>query len=239
MWDNPAALNGLTRLILAATVLFTLWMAGRQAVVSWLPIRQVEVSGVVHPETLKSVRSALSGLTGDLMTVDLEVAQKGLESLPWVRTATVRRVWPDSLSVTLEEHVPAAAWNDLAVMDVRGEIFPVTPWKNLPRIYAQEGMEKDVAQRYGEFSAVLGAAGWHIADIRVDARYAWVLTLSDGLKIDLGRDRLDERLKRFVTFYPLAAEQLTGISRVDMRYPNGFAAQGGELQHSPSGKQRT
>jgi cell division protein FtsQ len=239
MWDNPTALNGLTRLILAVTVLFALWMAGRQAVVSWLPIRQVEVSGAVHPETLKSVRSALSGLSGDLMTVDLEAAQRGLEALPWVRTATVRRVWPDSLAITVEEHVPAAAWNDLAVMDVRGDVFPVTPWKSLPRIYAQEGMEKDVAQRYAEFSALLGGAGWRIADIHVDARYAWVLTLSDGLTIDLGRERLKERLKRFVTFYPLAAEKLAGISRVDMRYPNGFAAKGGVPQRSPNEKQRT
>ena len=39
MWDNPDALNRLTRLILAATLLFTLWIAGRAALEAWFPFR--------------------------------------------------------------------------------------------------------------------------------------------------------------------------------------------------------
>jgi hypothetical protein len=44
MWDNPDALNRLTRLILAATLLFTLWIAGRAALEAWFPFRQITVS---------------------------------------------------------------------------------------------------------------------------------------------------------------------------------------------------
>ena len=35
-----------------------------------------------------------------------------LEQLPWVRRVSVRRVWPDRLEVTLEEHVALARWGD-------------------------------------------------------------------------------------------------------------------------------
>jgi cell division protein FtsQ len=239
MWDNPDALNGLSRLILAATLLFALWMTGRQVAETWLPIREVEVSGTLHPETRKAIRPLLAGLSGGLFSVDLDKARQGLESLPWVRSASVRRIWPSGLAVTLEERVPAAAWNDLAILDIHGEVFPVTPWKALPRLFAPEGMEKEVAQRYGEFAAALASDGRKIAEIRVDARHTWQMTLTDGVTIELGRDHLDERLKRFVNFYPEAAARMAGIRRVDMRYPNGFAAQAGSVKGAVTEKQRT
>ncbi|MFA5083049.1 MAG: cell division protein FtsQ/DivIB [Hydrogenophilaceae bacterium] len=226
MWNDPASLNRLSGLLLSATVLFAFWMAGRQAVETWLPIRSVEVRGAMHKETRQAIGPALAGLSGGLFSLDLEAARQGFEALPWVRVAKIRRVWPGSLVVELEEHVPAAAWNDLAVLDVHGEVFPVRPWPGLARFHAPEGMEREVASRYGEYVRQLGGRGWRVAGIRVDARRAWRIDLADGVTIDLGRDRLDERLQRFVTFYPLVLAKVTGIRRVDMRYPNGFAVQG-------------
>jgi cell division protein FtsQ len=227
MWDNPAALTLLTRLILAATVLFALSMAVRQATESWLPFREVEVQGAGHAQTRQALPQIINRLQGGFFSLDLEAARHAFAALPWVREASVRRIWPGRLIVTLEEHVPAAAWNDLAVLNVQGEVFPVRPWPGLPRVYAPEGMEREVARRYGDFDRLLGAANWQIRTIQVDARNAWQLELTGGPTVDLGRERQVERLARFVTFYPLAAAQVGAAHRVDMRYPNGFATQGG------------
>lgn len=226
MWDDPVALNRLSVALLLATLLFAAGVAVRLAAERWLPVRVVEVRGAGHVETRRALGPVVSALRGGVFTVDLDQAKQGFEALPWVRAATVQRRWPNRLSVHLEEHVPAAAWNDLAVMNVRGEVFPVRPWANLPRVRAPEGMEKEVALRYGEFHRWLAPHGLRIAGLQVDARRAWRIELADGVSVDLGRDRLDERLRRFVTFYPLAAATVPGIRRVDMRYPNGFAVQG-------------
>lgn len=226
MWDDPVALNRLSVLLLLLTLAFAAWSAARQAVEAWLPVRTVEVRGATHAATRQGVGPIVRGLSGGLFSVDLETAGLGFEALPWVRAATVRRVWPNSLVVELEEHVPAAAWNDLAMLDVHGEVFPVRPWPSLPRLHAPEGMEREVASRYGDFARVLGAQGWRIAGIRVDARRAWRIELADGVAVELGRERLDERLRRFVMFYPMVAARVAGMRRVDMRYPNGFAVQG-------------
>jgi len=239
MWDNPAILNRVTRMLLLATLLFALVMAGRQAAETWLPVREVTVSGVLHPETRQAIRPVLAGLSGGLFSVDLAAAQRGFETLPWVRSASVRRVWPHGLAVALEERVPAAAWNNLAILDVHGEVFAARPWPDLPRLSGPDWMAKEAARRYGEFVLALAPGGWRIAAIQVDARHTWTVALSGGPTIDLGRDRLAERLKRFVTFYPLAASRMAAIRRVDMRYPNGFAVQGGVGQSGPAEEQRT
>ncbi|MDD3528874.1 MAG: cell division protein FtsQ/DivIB [Gallionellaceae bacterium] len=226
MWDDPAALNRLSATLLAATLLFALWLAGRQAAEAWLPVRVVEVHGARHAETRQGIAPLLAGQTGGLLAADLAALRRGFEALPWVRSAAVRRVWPDRLAVELEEHIPAAAWNDLAVLDTHGEVFPVRPWPGLPRVHAPEGVEKEVAARHSAFARLLAEHGLAIAALRVDARHAWRIELSDGVGVELGRERLDERLQRFVTFYPLLQARVAAIRRVDMRYPNGFAVQG-------------
>jgi len=223
MWDNPAALTLTTRLILALTILFALYMTGRQVAERTLPFSRVVVEGAHHAETRSAAPAIINRLIGGFFSLDLQGTRQGFEALPWVRSASVRRIWPDTLVIQVQEHVPAAAWNELAILNTHGEIFPVRPWSQLPRVTAPEGMEREVAQRYGEFARLLGPSEWRIRSIQVDARNAWQLQFEDGLQLDLGRERQAERLKRFLAFYPLAATQVTGIRRVDMRYPNGFA----------------
>ena len=43
-------------------------------------------------------------LAGNFLTIDLARCARAFESVPWVRQAVVRRVWPNRLRVQLEEH---------------------------------------------------------------------------------------------------------------------------------------
>ena len=66
--------------------------------------------------------------------------------------------------------------------------------------------------------------GLGLESLRLEARGAWTLLLSNGIRVSLGRDRVDERFQRFMTVYesrlaPIAAS----INGVDARYGNGVA----------------
>jgi len=222
VWDNLTALTLASRLIVLATLLFAVFVGFRQMAEDWLPFRSVEILGASKAQTRQAAPAIVERLRGGFFSLDLDAARQAFETLPWVRDASVRRVWPDRLVVTLREHVPAAAWNDLALLNVHGEVFAAKPWPGLPRVLAPEGSELEVARRYGEFTRLLGEP-WRIQTIRVDARNAWQLEFANGLNLDLGQELQHERLRRFVLFYPHAAAQLGRVERVDMRYPNGFA----------------
>ena len=43
--------------------------------------------------------------------------------MPWVRHASVRRVWPNALAVTLEEYKPLGTWGSDQLVSVDGELF--------------------------------------------------------------------------------------------------------------------
>ena len=59
--------------------------------------------------------------------------QQAFEAVPWVRQATVRRVWPGQLLVQLEEHQAVASWDgrgeygepplERALLNSHGEVF--------------------------------------------------------------------------------------------------------------------
>ncbi len=225
MWDNPDALNRLTRLILTATLLFTLWTAGRAALETWFPFRQITVSGADHPETRQAVRALASRLSGGFFSMDLQGVHAAFEKLPWVRHADVRRLWPGRLMVHLEEHRAAAAWNDRALLDIHGAVFEGVAWRGMPHFYAPDGMEREVARRYGEFARIIDPLGMRVEQLVVSARQSWRVRLTGGISVELGREKLNERLARFARFYPKALAAVGSIPRVDMRYPNGFAGE--------------
>jgi len=247
MWNDPVALNRLTRLILAATLLFALWTLARAAAESLAPFGRVSVAGASQEETRVAAKAALGKLRGGFFALDLEAARVQFEQLPWVRRADIRRVWPGHLVIVLEEHHAAAAWNDRALLNTHGEVFAVTAMDKylgrLPRLYAPEGTERETARRYGEFVAVAQPLGMRVEQIVVTARQSWrvrlhggggssgVGTVSGSVLVELGREHLSERLARFARFYPQAVATLGPIARADMRYPNGFAAQmrGGKM----------
>ncbi len=223
MWANPDALNRLSHWLLLVAAIYALLVAGRGLGEAWLPFKRVDILGAQHAETRTEAARIVRTLSGSFFGMDLEAARQGFEALPWVRSVTLRKVWPDRLVVELAEHVPAAAWNGQAMLNTHGEVFPVRPVAGLPRIYAPEGMALEVSRRYGEFSRALAPLGLRLEGVQVSPRHAWRLQIEDGLVLELGRDRLDERMRRFVAAYPRVLAQMGPVAQVDLRYPNGFA----------------
>lgn len=233
MWNDPVRLGWISRGLVALSLVALALLMTRWLAEGLFPFRVVSVVGTQQVETRDALPGVVRQLRGGFLTLDLEEARQRLEQLPWVSHATVRRLWPNRLVVELEEHVPAAAWNGQQTLDTRGRLFEVKPWASLPRIYAPEGMQLEVARRLGDFQRLLTPAGLDLAAVQVSPRLSWRLVLRNGLSLELGRERMVERVQRFVTFYPGALYRVGPFTQVDMRYPNGFAVL------PQSGKDRT
>ncbi len=180
---------------------------------------------------------------GTFFTVDLERVRSSLEKLPWVREARVERRWPDTLVVTLVEHVPLARWNDNALVSEAGEVFVAALNQPLPRLSGPAESSAEVVTAFHSYQAALAPLGMTIDELRLSPRRAWRIRLDNGMQIALGREQVNVRLARFVAFYPrvfaapLVAntaasnatetpiETVTPVHpvTVDLRYPDGFA----------------
>lgn len=241
LWHQPALMNQVADLLVIAAVAALSWAA--IAVLQRLPLfplREVVLTSVPANVSAAQVEhAARSAVVGNFFTVDLEAARVAFEKLPWVRKATVRRQWPDGLTLTLEEHQARARWrlpgqgaDEGALVNDHGEVFlaDLPDTIVLPRLAGPDGSAAELLQRHTEFSAALAAIGRRVEAVTLSPRRAWRLWLDDGIMLDLGRDGeehpLAERLARFITHYDTVKGRL-GTPRVaDMRYPNGFALSG-------------
>ncbi|MET0894489.1 MAG: FtsQ-type POTRA domain-containing protein [Acidimicrobiia bacterium] len=74
----------------------------------FLDVDHLQVVGNTR-ETSEEVAAAAGLATGDpMMWIDPHEAAKRVEALPWVATATVSRVWPDTVKITVSERTPVA-----------------------------------------------------------------------------------------------------------------------------------
>ena len=207
------------------------WVAAQ----SWFALHSIEVKTPVRHVTEAQIRLvAERQVHGTFFTVDLERVRNSLEKLPWVREARVERRWPDTLVVSLVEHVPLARWNDDALVSEGGDVFGAAESAKLPRLAGPEGSSAEVVAAYHRYQAALAPVGLTIDELRLSARRAWRMRLDSGMEVALGRQQTDARLARFVRLYarlfgPQPAENgqppavLPVPLMVDLRYPDGFA----------------
>jgi cell division protein FtsQ len=230
MWDNPRLLNA-TAGFLTSLALLVFAMAGLLLLLRspLFPLHEIAVRGQLAHTTREQIEAATRGrVAGNFFAVDLAQVRAALEQLPWVRRVQVRRVWPDQLEVTLEEHVALARWAGGGLVDVDGEPFAGASDAPLPQFAGPGGSEAEIARRYRRFGEILAPLGEAPARVTLTPRFAWRLRLSDGLVVELGRDAANDpveaRLSRLVAAWPQTLGRLqTNHDYVDLRYPNGFA----------------
>lgn len=212
-----------------------LWLAQRPH----FALRAIEVRGDLQHVTSASVRAATAGkLRGNYFTMRLDETRRVLEAVPWVARASVRRVWPDRLLVTLVEHRALGVWADGRLLSDAGDLFVANPAEAeihgaLPAFEGPAAVARDVARRYYEFAALVAPLGMRVAAIDVTDRRSWSIELagSDGTqtRLELGRDTdgmvLQDRLAQIVAAYPMVVARVGGTPQsIDARYPNGLAA---------------
>lgn len=250
-WDRPPLMNLLADLLLLAGGVLLAWSAAitlqRLPV---FPLKQLVVATSLQNVAPSQIEyTARTAVAGNFFTVNLEAAQTAFERMPWVRSASLRRLWPDGIELSLEEHRAVARWTPLEgegrLVNTSGEVFAATSAERLPQFSGPEGSAPRVLARYQEFAGSLAGIKRVPVAVHLSAREAWHLKLDDGVVLELGRDQpkhpLMERLNRFTAHYPVvsagARNRLQTVGVVDMRYPNGFALRG-LAALSPEGKLR-
>jgi cell division protein FtsQ len=255
MWQDIKMLNaasdalfGLLALALLATSFW--WLAQRPM----FALKVIRIEGTadvplryVNRSTVKG--TALPRIKGNFFTVNPDAVRIAFESVPWVRKATVRREWPNKLIVRLEEHIPLATWGDDGrLVSVKGDVFTANLAEaeedgELPELGGPVGSEKEVVERFRDLHEWFAAVQLEPASLRLSSRYAWTVVLSNGMKLELGREQGRETLKarvdRLLGVYPqLVARLRDRIESIDMRYPNGLALTARGLTIGPDVKNK-
>jgi len=203
------------------------------------PVTQVDVLGTMDyadRETLMALikQDTVSGFYG----MDLDRLQHGLESRQWIARARISRVWPSTISIQVEEHEPAARWNDDHLISKRLVLFKphqlagdgdeFEQWSEvfrpLPQVLGAQGRHVVLLDAYRAYDDQLARFGLSLSLLEEDDRLSQTLTLSNGVVVRLGLKQRELRMSRFIDVYERIADNSVGKTlSFDMRYSNGFS----------------
>ena len=189
-----------------------------------LTVQSVTLEG--RSETARTDVIRMLGIKRGTLMIDVDVdeARARLEALPWVKSAEVRRVWPDRIYVHVIERQPVAIWQnegELAVIDREGHVIAgedVTRFANLPLVVGK-GAETAAAGLLSLLTHQPELRNHVKAAVRVGER-RWNLRLDNGVEVRLPEEGAEAALAELVR---LAREQdILGrdIKAIDLRFPD-------------------
>ena len=223
--------------VAALVAVALLWAAHRPV----FAVKSIRIDGdLAHNSALTIRANAAPKLAGNFFTMDLAAGRRAFESVPWVRQAVVRRVWPNRLAVQLEEHRAVAFWVNPAradevsdqLVNSFGEVFEANlgdvEEDALPTLRGPEGTSAHVLAMLGRLQPELAPEQARIEVLELSGRGSWRVELDTGAEVELGRGSDDEviaRARRFVSSLPQVKQLYPQhpLLSADLRHNEGYA----------------
>ena len=195
--------------------------AGAGAVAAGFEIRQITLKG--RRETASAeLQDAIGPVAGrSLLHFNADAARARVEELGWVRAASVSRLLPDTVHVSIRERSPAAVWQmsgSLQLIDVNGALIreiSAYEYSNLPLIVGAgaPGAASELLQALSAHPVLIDMTS---ALVRVGER-RWNMRLRNGLDVKLPDAGFAEALDALATLQAAHGTLDQPLEYIDLR----------------------
>lgn len=159
-----------------------------------------------------------------ILAFDLEAARQRVEALPWIRRATIERMLPDTVLVTVEERRPLALWQyegQFALIDFHGEIILRKGLESYNNLLVVVG--KGAAVHAASLLATLGVEpelmGLVKAAVWVGGR-RWNLRLKGDIDVQLPEQDPEAAWRRLAEYEKTHQVLERDVQVLDLRIPD-------------------
>ena len=248
-WNTPKALNLFSLIIGILTFLYLLflcysWVISHKHFTLKNVVLEVVNNDNPNLDTQEIQQAIKTTLNGTTLSTDLKMIVELILDNPWVEQVVVRRVWPDTIVLRLQERRIIALWNNEHLISELGEVtnIPVSNYRELEkklgcyliRIEGPKDFLSKVVTRAEETNNLLTTINKQLLHLRLTKQFSWEGKTTGGMTLRFGGDDLqgpmNYRLENFTKSYSSLANKLaekgTGSSEihyVDLRYAKGFA----------------
>lgn len=207
-------------------LIFTGWLLSKK--LAQFPITRVQVYGTISKTSKQDILAAISAtLKPGFFMLDVATVKAKLQQLPWIETATVAKVWPEQLTINIQEKTPIARWRGKGIVTTNGDIIynnTINEANKLPIFWAKESQAKKMLESYLLIVKALEKINLTVAEIEIMPDYGVRAILNNGIMLFLGQEGLLERVNRFTLAYRNKLQEVWAkIDYVDLRYVNGVA----------------
>jgi len=243
LWNCPNSMTTVTRIVLMFSVLCLIitmlpWFFSQPNFHLKYLILNISSDNVQHVKPKELKKLVIMELNGTALTTDLGPIYKSVLSHPWIKEATVRRIWPNKILVNLVEHNIIGVWSDGRFVTQAGKLLQfdklqsesINKEKNcfLLKLDGPNETVTAVLDKARMISKKAIKVGLQTTGVQLTNQYDWRVFFSNGMKMELGGENLETPLeKRLDNFFNSIAWVRKKIKKdlisVDLRYAQGFA----------------
>lgn len=215
----------ITLIIYAFIFLLSIFVALQLLARADLPIRQISIIGEYqHIDKEQVDLIANEYIEGNFFSINLDQTRQAFKKLAWIREIAIRKKFPDTLEVTIEEHKPIARWGRIGLVNNYGEIFNAASQDELPLFIGYENFVKEMTLKFMEMNKILSKELMQVGTITLSERLSWEVITDNQVRVILGKDNIIKKLNLFTNNYQnILAELKNRIEYVDLRYKDGFS----------------
>jgi cell division protein FtsQ len=200
-----------------------------QTVNSIFPVKHVVFTGNRH--LTDDELEALACINGNesLITISNKQVSQNLLKSPWIRSVSVRKEIPGTLSLTIEEAMPFALLDmngHLFLVDEKGKLLEELKGDSIPFLPIIAGdpfKEREGFSEALKLARLMNDKGFssEIEHIEIILRKPHELTVTlDGTVVKMGEGRYEEKLERLIELEEEIKNRGIPVDYIDLRFEN-------------------
>jgi len=169
-----------------------------------------------------------------LLEIDVTKLQNEIKKLNWVKQVEIRKKWPNTIEVLIEEYLPIARINKKLLVD-SGVLIGANNLKEMNELPLLNFKTKrsnteylEIVKRYKSIQKSFMSIGIIVDSLDISESLAWTINTSNKIKIKIGRKQHVQRVNRLISTLHFI-EIFETVKTIDLRYNNGYAVDRKEI----------
>lgn len=218
-----------------------------------LPFEKIVLLNQLQAQDAEQLQLVASkAIDGGFFSQDIAQLREAIEKLPWVESVSIRKKWPQTLQLAINERQPIARWLSMdekaikpqhwqkkwhsqRMLSLKADIFDApmnkkqsAKFSNYRLLVGPESLAAKVLSECEQIAKKLSETQLEVKVCGLDLRRSWWVLLDQGFELRLGRNlqkgKYKSRLDDFVLAYEANLKPFTErIAYIDLRYTNGFS----------------
>jgi cell division protein FtsQ len=198
-------------------------------------IDQLKIIGQFRYIEARAIEAAvIDRASGNFFSLDLDDIKAKAEELAWVESVDVRRQWPDTLVLSVREHLPAMRWGKDKWISTAGVVIELPESieaSGVITLLGSESQAKRILLQATRWKKELLEQGLEVRGVSLSESEAWTIRLyyqgyDAEFDLLLGHEQVAKRLERFELLFNRQFKfSERPLKRVDARYPDGLAVE--------------
>ena len=223
--DNIKLVNRLSFLIGALAVFIILSSCIYYVAQNWFKIEQIKIQGnTTHITEAQLSYIAKNRLKGTFFTLDIDSLQREFQRIPWVKSVTVLREFPGTITVDIKEYDVIARFGEDGLISGEGRVFNGADDRaTLPIFAAPQQQIGQLLDDYQRLKPLLARKNLTLSKLELNGAGITKIMFGNNMQVVICSIDISDSLQVLTRYWDKLHALNPNLNYINMCYKNAVA----------------